>query len=111
MGGRKSRSKGQRGEREVAKILNEKLSIESKRNLAQYQEGGFDLVGIPDYAIEVKRCEKISIEKWWDQCKEQAEDSNLIPLLFYRKSNNKWKVVMDIDTFCNLYKKENGRQE
>ena len=48
MGGKKSRSKGQRGEREVASILNERLGLESKRNLAQYQEGGFDLIGIPD---------------------------------------------------------------
>ena len=96
MGGKKSRSKGQRGEREVASILNERLGLESKRNLAQYQEGGFDLIGIPDYAIEVKRCEKISVEKWWDQSKEQAEEVGLVPLLFYRKNNQEWKVVMDI---------------
>ena len=108
MGGKKSRSKGQRGEREVASILNERLGLESKRNLAQYQEGGFDLIGIPNYAIEVKRCEKISVEKWWDQSKEQAEEVGLVPLLFYRKNNQEWKVVMDIKTFCNLYKGDNG---
>ncbi len=106
MGGRKSRSKGQRGEREVASILNKNLGLKSKRNLAQYQEGGFDLIGIPNYAIEVKRCEKINIEKWWSQTKEQAEEVSLTPLLFYRKNNDEWKVLMDIDTFCNLYKQK-----
>ena len=61
--GKASRQKGQRGEREVCQILAEHLGGEFKRNLMQTQEGGFDILGLDEYAIEVKFQEKLQIEK------------------------------------------------
>jgi len=90
--GKASRQKGQRGEREVCKLLAEKLGGEYKRNLMQTQDGGYDVLGLHGYAIEVKFQEKFQIEKWWKQTVEQAEGK--IPVLFFRKSHECWRVVV-----------------
>lgn len=100
-----SRSKGQRGEREVRDILQkvvdevaaEKKMLwapEVKRNLMQSMEGGHDLVGIPGLSVEVKFCEHPQVDKWWEQTLQQAERVNGIPVLIYRKTHAKWQVVM-----------------
>ena len=96
---RASRQKGQRGEREVCKLLADKLGGEYKRNLMQTQDGGYDVLGLDGYAIEVKFQEKFQIEKWWKQTVEQAEGK--IPVLFFRKSHECWRVVVpfNIDSY------------
>ena len=92
---RASRQKGQRGEREICKILSEKLGGEYKRNLMQTADGGYDVLGLDGWAIEVKFQEKLSIEKWWKQTVEQANDKK--PVLFFRKSREEWRVVIPYD--------------
>ena len=98
-----SRQKGQRGEREVCKLLAEILGGEYKRNLMQTQEGGYDVLGLDGFAIEVKYQEKLQIEKWWKQTVEQAEKPNRlqgeIPVLFFRRSREKWRVVVPYKEF------------
>lgn len=100
-----SRSKGQRGEREVRDILQTYVDIvadelrlpfapEIKRNLVQSREGGHDLVGLPGLAVEVKFCETLQIDKWWEQTLQQASRARATPVLIYRRKNQKWKVVM-----------------
>lgn len=102
-----SRSKGQRGEREVRDILQKLMdevakekkmlwAPEIKRNLMQSMEGGFDLVGIPGLAVEVKFCETLQIGKWWQQTVRQADKENARPVLFFRQKNRPWRVVMNV---------------
>lgn len=114
---RASRQKGQRGEREVCKILAEKLGGKYKRNLSQTQDGGYDVLGLDGWAIEVKFQETLSIEKWWKQAVEQSSEDKK-PVLFFRKSRTDWRVVVPlcthekitceyysvipVDNFCNL---------
>ncbi len=114
---RASRQKGQRGEREVCKILADKLGGEYKRNLSQTQDGGYDVLGLDGWAIEVKFQEKLQIEKWWKQAVEQSSEDKK-PVLFFRKSREDWRVVVPlcthkkitseyysvipVDNFCNL---------
>ena len=98
---RASRQKGQRGEREICKILSEKLGGEYKRNLMQTADGGYDVLGLDGWAIEVKFQEKLSIEKWWKQTVEQANDKK--PVLFFRKSREEWRVVIPYDKPCIEY--------
>ena len=93
---RASRQKGQRGEREICKLLAEKLGGEYKRNLMQTQEGGYDVLGLDGYAIEVKFQEKLQIEKWWEQTVQQASVERL-PVLFFRRSREPWRVVVPHD--------------
>lgn len=110
-----SRSKGQRGEREVKELFQQAMDEvgkeidlpwvpEVKRNLMQTMEGGADLVGIPGFAVEVKFQENLQVDKWWAQAVHQAASlerwaqtmSQPVPepLLIYRQKNRPWTVVM-----------------
>lgn len=95
MGGKSSRTKGQVGEREICKILGDALSISLDRNLEQTRDGGCDIV-LYHWAIEVKRQEKLQVDKWWEQACVQAEDSHRHPVLIFRKSRNPWRVIMPV---------------
>jgi len=99
MGKINSRSKGQRGEREIVKVLQSALddvfgagAYFVERNQNQSNAGGCDIVGVPLIAPEVKFCERFAIPQWWLQCKYQADAINLSPVLFYRKSRVAWRV-------------------
>lgn len=102
-----SRSKGQRGERAVAELLNViianlciRLSImpipKLSRNLVQTQNGGHDLVGLDWLAIEVKWYAEIKshLPRWWAQCLRQAEAVKAEPILIYKANGSKWQVRM-----------------
>jgi hypothetical protein len=77
-----SRQKGAAGEREVAKILQQVVnevalqcgyvSPTIRRNTEQSQIGGEDLTGLPWYSFEIKRCERVELDKWWQQTVTQA---------------------------------------
>jgi Holliday junction resolvase len=90
-----SRTKGKTGEREVINKLKDYLGddIELSRNLMQTREGGHDITGLP-YALEVKRCEKLQLDKWWMQTLKQAREAGLIPALAYRRSREQWQVLV-----------------
>jgi hypothetical protein len=106
MGGKMSREKGGRGEREVYKILqpivDECYTARGlapplmQRNSNQSRAGGYDIVGLDWMALEVKRQEKLAIPAWWDQTLNQCGDDQE-PVLFYRKNRRKWQVIMLID--------------
>lgn len=103
MGGKMSRNKGQRGEREVVKLLQpivDKVysgmgqeSPKLARNLVQSRSGGYDLVGLEWLALEVKFQESFNLKDWWVQTLKQANE-NQEPVLIYRKSHIKWRVQM-----------------
>ena len=114
-----SREKGKRGEREVAKIIQKVLdeiygenAPRIQRNTLQSDKGGFDLVGLEDFAIEVKRHEKLDIKSWWRQTVRQA-GKDKFPILFYRQNNTPWNImfiddgsirISDVNTFTSLLK-------
>jgi hypothetical protein len=88
--GAMQRTKGATGERTVINMLKEHGFTDAKRNLMQTAEGGYDIVGVGNLAIEVKNCKKLSINTWWVQTKKQATD-DLIPVLIYHIPNtSKW---------------------
>jgi hypothetical protein len=104
-----SRSKGQRGERELAKLFIETmLAVEAtlpehypfkhklasatvQRNTLQSDKGGFDLVGIPLLAPECKFAETFTLDAWWQQTLRQCKPG-LFPCLFYRRARQPWRV-------------------
>lgn len=116
--GKFSRDKGQRGEREVAGMLNEVVQevwqrngwkMEERpvfgRNLLQTQNGGHDLDGVDWMAVEVKRHETEQVATWWKQAVAQAQGHEATlrkrglrltvqPVLVWRKNNCKWQVKM-----------------
>lgn len=115
-----ARDKGQRGEREVAELLqmavNEVYGAagvpeaewpQVERNLMQSMKGGHDLVGLDWLAVEVKRVEAVGrqgivrkhtsgVFGWWAQAVEQANriGAGSIPVLFYRPNNWTWSIRM-----------------
>jgi hypothetical protein len=99
-----ARNKGQRGEREIIDTLQPILDrvclkigrppILLQRNQMQSHTGGHDIVGLAWLALEVKRVEILSVEKWWLQARTQGEKANAIPILIYRQNKMKWRVCM-----------------
>lgn len=94
-----SRNKGKSGELEAYKLLNlwaqpvcEHLGVpplDIHRNQDQTRAGGYDLVGAPWLAIEVKRQETVNLPAWWRQAVRQAGPDQT-PLLMWRVNRGKW---------------------
>lgn len=97
-----SRSKGARGERELAGILRE-YGYPCRRG-QQYSgaNGDADVVGLPGIHIEVKRRERLEIYDAIAQAVRDARE-NEKPAVFHRKNNCEWLVTMRLDDFMKLY--------
>lgn len=98
-----SRDKGKRGENEISKILRGH-GFEARRS-QQYAgyNGDADVIGLPGYHLEVKRVEKLNIDKAYEQSERDAKAGE-VPLVVYRKNRTKWKVVIDLENFLKLIK-------
>lgn len=113
-----SRAKGQTAEREFAALVYDNLNVKLSRNLAQTRNGGHDLVPEPGqfggvarifdrFAIEVKRRavapKRADLERFWAQACQQAEVSDLVPVLAVRANGNKhWAVWVPL-TLCGIH--------
>ena len=98
-----SRSKGARGEREIASILRG-YGYKCRRG-QQYSgaNGDADVVGLPGIHIEVKRREKLNIYDAIDQAKRDAKPSEL-PTVMHRKNDAEWLVTMPLDSWIEIYR-------
>lgn len=105
MGGKMSREKGARGEREVAKILSESLSLDISRTprSGAWEHAKGDLYGVPRFNVEVKLQERTRVDEWYKQSEGDAKEDE-IPLLIYRRNREQWKVVMSLDNFVEIMK-------
>ena len=92
MGGKMSRNKGANGEREFAILLSHISDMDVKRKLGASREGGSDIEW-KNWSIEVKRHEKLNIERWWEQAKRQAKKEGKRPLLAWRRNREPWQVM------------------
>lgn len=95
-----SRTKGASAERDVAQILRNELGIETKRNLEQWRSGGSDILGVPGFAIEVKRAAKPLLNQWWAQTVRQAEELKELPCLWWRLDRQPWRVKVPLWAIC-----------
>ena len=110
------RSKGQRGEREIADMLNSiiadicaelgfdeetcaKALTTVQRNQMQTAVGGNDLTNCFGMSIEVKRQENLSVGTWWKQCVASAKRNGELPVLIYRQNRKAWRIR----TYVQLY--------
>lgn len=99
-----SRSKGKKGELEVAALL-KKHGFEARRG-QQFAGGGDspDVVhNMEGFHIEVKYTEAFRL---WDALAQAERDKKVDEdaLVFHRKSRKGWVVVMDADRFLALVK-------
>ncbi len=99
--GRSQRTKGAGGERELAAALRA-LTGHDVRRLVRQHDGDHDLLGLPGWAIEVKRYGAATpalVASWWQQAVLQAARAQLAqpgravrPLLFYRLDRGAWRA-------------------
>lgn len=103
-----SKAKGSQGEREIAKILRDH-GFDARRGV-QYcgYNGDADVIGLPGYHLEVKRVEKLNIDKAYEQSERDAKPHE-VPLVVYRKNRTKWKVVIDLEDFLKLITQKEGK--
>ena len=100
-----SNRKGKQGELEFANLCKE-YGFEEARRSQQYSGEGHtaDVVGLPELHIEVKRVERLNIEKAIDQCFEDKHEDDL-GIVAHRKNNRNWLVTMDFDEWMEIYKR------
>ena len=97
-----SKQKGKRGELEVAHILQEH-GFDARRTAQFCGNTGeaADVIGLPGYHLEVKRCETTKIWDWIQQAERDCKAEET-PLVVFRKSHEKWKVVLDFEIFLKI---------
>ena len=97
-----SREKGARGERELARVLRE-YGYDCRRG-QQYSgaNGDADVVGLPGLHLEVKRVERLELEKAMAQSIRDAREDEL-PSVMHRKNNCPWLVTMRLEDFMEIY--------
>lgn len=92
-----SRTKGAVGEREAAQLIHDHLGFDVVRNLDQTRDGGHDLIGVPGWAVEVKRYRTAGAadrKSWWNQAVAQATPLNLRPVVIYRLDRQQWRAMV-----------------
>jgi len=99
--GASQRRKGATAERELAHLLSDALGLDCARNLEQTRSGGFDLLGVDPWALEVKRHETLQLNAWWRQACLQAE--RMIPALAYRKSRQPWRFRVPLPVLLGRF--------
>lgn len=105
-----SRSKGKRGELELARKLREH-GYDGARRSQQFsgKDGTADCVGLPGVHVEVKRVEKLNLYDAMAQSKRDSiADSEkqgqvMLPAVFHRKNNCEWLVTMALDDWIKIY--------
>ena len=99
-----SRQKGARGERELAGIL--KSYGYAARRGQQYcgANGDADVVGLPGIHIEVKRVERLNIDKAVNQAVYDSKEGELAAV-FHRKNKGYWNVTMPFEDWIKLYER------
>ena len=98
-----SRQKGARGERELAKVL-QQYGFDTRRG-QQYcgANGDADVVGVSGIHIECKRVERLDIYAAMEQSQNDAKETEM-PVVIFRKNGKPWLVATLLPDFIELIK-------
>jgi len=98
------RNKGAAGERELVRLLGDRLGLDLTRRLSQWREGGHDLDGC-GLAFEVKRrrtATPADVHRWWTtQPVPQGKRAGLPPCLAIRADRQPWRLALPLDVVIN----------
>lgn len=102
-----SREKGKRGELEAAKVLRE-YGYNTRRGV-QYcgANGDADVVGLPGIHLEIKRTERLNLDKAYEQSVRDARDDE-VPVVMHRKNRSQWMVSMSLESFLERFYNQKG---
>ena len=111
--GKRSRDKGKRGEREVAKIFRD-AGYPARRSVQYNGRPGTaaDVIGVPGMHLEIKFVEKESVRAWYKQAERDAAASpeQKKPVVVHRKSREPWLVTLSLEDFVRLLEPDVGRK-
>ena len=99
MGGRSSRQKGQRGEREVARLFTDR-GFQARRGDSQSRGAREADVEDTGFWIEVKRGARCPVRRGIAQMERDTDGRPA--LLFWRDDRSDWRVDMDTGTFFEM---------
>lgn len=100
-----SRRKGKTGELEVVNFLKER-GLRAQRTAPLQAAGGTgdaDVLGVEGCHLEVKRCERVEIDKWCAQVELASKPAD-IPCVVWRRSHQPWRVALPLEDFLDLVK-------
>ena len=103
--GRRSRTKGAQGERELVHVF-EAAGIKAHRGLSQCRGGGAEeadvvLDELPQYHLEVKRGKKPNLHAAYKQAAADAS-AGQVPVAVTRCDGEGWRVTLALDEFIRL---------
>lgn len=100
MTGRRSQSKGRRGEIELAEYLREHGVPDARPGSALNFGAEPDVVGLDGIHIECKRHERVEIARWYDQARaDAARMRDGKPVVIFRQNRRPWLVTLSLDDF------------
>ena len=103
-----AKAKGDQAEREVAKLLSDRLGFDVKRKLgAGRAEDTGDLYGLPDCTAQVKNYTDVLRairEGLPGSVAQQANAQAQHGVLFVRRRGGEWVAVLTLDQWCDTYR-------
>lgn len=104
--GKSSQRKGREAERELAGILRG-YGFDAMPGTALNYGTEPDITGLPGIHMEVKRCERIELPKWFEQAERDAAAMlDGAPVVFFRRNRKPWMVCLRLDDFMRFYNLE-----
>ena len=96
----KGQRKGKKGEKEACEwlefhLFNNQITLRRNPDQVKY---GYDIFGHP-FIFEVKRREKLNLNKWWMQIitvrdKMAVDGKETIPIVMFRQNNAFWEFLI-----------------
>lgn len=96
----KSRRKGARHEREVAKEINKLLGTKAERGACNGKQGADDVVGLPGAHVECKRRKGIACLRWLEQSERDADQ--VIPIVVMREDRGDNVLMVKLSNLMRL---------
>lgn len=102
MGKINSKQKGKRGELEIVHFM-KRFGFDAKRS-QQYcgLQGDADVVGVPFLHLEIKRTEKLNLDKAMEQSIRDAREDE-IPTVVHRKDRQPWRITLSLESFMPIF--------
>ena len=102
-----ARTKGARGERELARELSKIVGQARRTGLMQSQSDApeSDVEWLDGLVVESKRCQRVEIDKWCELNERKARGLGGLSLVGWRKNRSEWRVALrleDVPAFCRL---------
>jgi hypothetical protein len=108
MSGRRSRSKGARGELEVGKLIAAAGFHGARMGRNGYSAEDVEH-SIPNVHIEVKRTEKMLFSTWIKQAERDCGDKT--PVIVHRGNGEPWRALVPFDYLLDLMARVEGVAE